>query len=400
MQKMNIAALGYPGFRLYLIGNISGLNGNWMTRLLIGWLAWDLTQSSSFVGLVSFLNFAPVLLGGPVFGVIVDRVDVKRAALIVQSAILGLSLMFVVIMATDALTPTLLSVFAVLIGTAYAAYQPVRLSLGPRLVEHEHVSSVITLGAINFNISRLTGPALGGFLIASLGETPTLLIASALHMPFLASLSFLTPRTETAASTTESYRDAFLAGLHFIRNTRSVWVSFIAIGIFSMVVRGVLEILPILADGEFHKGAEGLGLMTASVGIGAIIASILQISLPADTNPSRPNRGVIAVICGGVFMVLLGLTNSWMFSLFLVAGLGFCSAMAGISFQTSVQTQLEDKMRGRVMSLWMTLAVGGTAIGALVIGNLSDLLGLSTTFIGLGGLATFLLLACVPLLKG
>lgn len=102
---MNLAALKSPQYRLYLIGNIFGMNANWILRLVIGWLAWDLTKSASFVGLASFLAYAPVLLGGPFFGVITDRVEIKTAMLAVLITIAGLSALMLGVVAFDAMTP-------------------------------------------------------------------------------------------------------------------------------------------------------------------------------------------------------------------------------------------------------------------------------------------------------
>lgn len=100
------------------------MNANWITRLVIGWLAWDLTKSASFVGFASFLAYAPVLLGGPFFGVITDRVELKTAMLTVQFTIAGLAVIMLGVVAFDAMTPEFLAIYALTIGTAFSAYQP------------------------------------------------------------------------------------------------------------------------------------------------------------------------------------------------------------------------------------------------------------------------------------
>lgn len=197
---MNLAALKSPQYRLYLIGNIFGMNANWILRLVIGWLAWDLTKSASFVGLASFLAYAPVLLGGPFFGVITDRVEIKTAMLAVLITIAGLSALMLGVVAFDAMTPEFLALYALTIGTAFSAYQPIRLTLGPRLVRADRVSSVVSIGALNFNISRLTGPAIAGALIANFGVTVTMVIVCLLYIPFLTIFSRLKPRDRNVQS--------------------------------------------------------------------------------------------------------------------------------------------------------------------------------------------------------
>ena len=396
---MNVSALSSQDFRRYLLGNIFGLNANWILRLLLGWIAWDLTQSPAFVGIISFLNFSPVLIGGPIFGVIVDRSDVRRAALLVQALIGTLSITLLMLLALDALTPVLLAIYAGALGTVLAAYQPVRLSLGPRLVEKAQVSSVVSLGAMNFNLSRLTGPAIGGILIASVGETLTVAFVCLLQVPFIFMLSRLHPREQIRTTEIQPFFQSFRAGIRFIALNRSIWISFVVVGLFSVIIRGVLEILPILADGVYQRGPAGLGAMAASVGGGALLASVLQVILPIAKEGTVPLRGLMSAFAGAVMFTLAGVFQNWTLALFLIAGIGFCSAMVGINFQTSVQMQLDDDIRGRVMSLWMTLAVGGTSVGALVMGAMAGWIGLPMTLSIIGSVAVVIFTLLLPRLR-
>ena len=396
---MNVSALSSPDFRRYLLGNIFGLNANWILRLLLGWIAWDLTQSPVFVGLVSFLNFSPVLIGGPIFGVLVDRANVRRAALLVQGMIVGLAVTLLILLSLGAVTPTLLAIYAAVLGTVLAAYQPVRLSLGPRLVEKAQVPSVVSLGAMNFNLSRLTGPAIGGVLIASVGETLTVAFVCLLQVPFIFMLSRLHPREQVQTHDVQPFFQSFKEGLRYILANRSIWIGFIVVGLFSIVVRGVLEILPILADGVYQRGPAGLGTMTASVGGGALLASVLQVILPTAKEGTVPLRGLVSAFAGAAMLALAGLIQNWTLALLLMAGIGFCSAMVGINFQTSVQMQLDDDIRGRVMSLWMTLAVGGTSLGALGMGAMAGWIGLPLTLTIVGTLAVAAFTLLLPRLR-
>lgn len=167
---MNLAALRFRDFRIYMIGNIFALNGLWMQRLTIGWIAWELTGSASFVGLVAFINFAPTIFAGPFFGVLVDRIRIRRAAMITQSALFVLAIALFLSFLAGVLSPVLLATLSGLLGTVMAAHNPIRMSLAPRLVDRFAVASVISLTAINFNFARLSGPAVAGWLITSWGR--------------------------------------------------------------------------------------------------------------------------------------------------------------------------------------------------------------------------------------
>lgn len=393
---MNLNALNSRGYRLYLLGNAFGLNANWMQRLLMGWLAWDMTGSASYVGLISFLNFSPVLLGGPLFGVITDRVNVRKAALVVQAVIATLAVIFLMALIVGAMSTTFLAIYSVVIGLALSAYQPIRMSLGPRLVPKEQIASVVSLGALNFNISRLTGPAIGGAMIATAGEIATMIAVLLIYVPFIYILSRLRPREQSATKVHPPFLRSFKDGLAFIFSNRSVWIAFVVVAAFSVVIRGVLEILPTIADGAFHKGPAGLGVMTAVVGAGALIASFIQVITPTAVAGRVPLRGLFGTLIGAALFLGLGAVNSWIVTLGLLGGIGFCSAMVGINFQTSVQIQLHDDIRGRVMSLWMTLAVGGTAMGALGLGYLVEHIGLNLMFLSVGGISLVAFLAVLP----
>ncbi|MEE9453049.1 MAG: MFS transporter [Paracoccaceae bacterium] len=396
---MNLSALQSPEYRLYMIGNVFGMNANWILRLVIGWLAWDLTKSASFVGLVSFLNFAPVLLGGPIFGVITDRVDLKKAAVLVQLSIASLALILCASLAVKLVDARFIAIYAVVIGLALSAYQPVRLSLGPRLVRPERISSVVGLGALNFNISRLTGPALGGVLIANIGVTWTIFVVCVLYIPFLLILSRLNPRKRSDKTIHLPFWKSFKQGVAVILSHRIMLIAFTVTGLFSVVVRGSLEILPIIADGVFAKGAVGLGILTAAAGAGALLASLIQIMVSPVVKGRVPTRALLATTAGTALTLALGITHSWPVSIALIAGIGFTSTIVGVNFQSLVQMHLDDDIRGRVMSLWMTVAVGGTALGALTLGILIDAIGISLTLGGVGGASLLVFLAFLPRIR-
>ena len=384
---MNLSALKSPNYRLYLFGNIFGMNANWIMRLVIGWLAWDMTNSPSFVGLVSFLNYSPVLLGGPFFGVIADRVDIKTAMLAVQFTIAGLATVFLSMLAMDVMTPTFLAVFALAIGTALSAFQPIRLSMGPRLVRPERISSVVSLGALNFNISRLTGPAIAGLLIANYGVTTTMVTVCLLFIPFLIMLSRLKPRPKNTRTEPLPFWQSFRQGVTFVLSSRLILIALAVVCLFSLAIRASLEVLPIIAGGVFNKDAAGLGALTAAAGVGALLASLMQVGTRMTAKGKIPKRGLFATFLGGLLTIALGVSESWSASLFIIGGLGFASTLVGVSFQAAVQMQLDDDIRGRVMSLWMTVAVGGTALGALGLGVLIELVGLKVALVSLGGIS-------------
>ena len=396
---MNISALSFRDFRIYLVGNLFASNALWMQRVTVGWIAWDLTSSAAFVGFVAFANFAPSMIAGPLFGVLIDRVQVKQAALVTQflSFVIALGFyVFFVFGILDELVILLLSAFSGLIVSAHA---PVRMSLAPRLVDRADVASVITLGAINFNLARLTGPAFGGWLIAFWGVSAALFIQIFCYLPFLFAISLLQPREGySSEASKETFLTALNSGIRRVRKSPLICQALLITALYSFLIRGALELLPVIADGLFSKGATGLGLLTSCAGFGALLAGMTKALLPSQIIGGIPKYVLASVLIGIAMMPLVGLSNSWMLTLLCILYLGFAGTLSGISLQTAIQIDLEDDFRGRVMSLWTMAGIGGLAVGAIALGALTDYLGFTLAF-GLAGSLGIIILAPFILLR-
>ncbi len=389
---MNLSALRFRDFRVYIVGNMFATNGLWMQRVTVGWIAWDLTSSASFVGFVAFVNFAPAMITGPFFGVLIDRIRVQRAALITQVSMFLLALVLLVCFVTGQLGPVVLSILSGISGVVSSAHHPVRMSLAPRLVDRGAIASVVTLTAINFNLARLTGPALGGWIIASWGIGQSLFIQVLCYLPFILAISILQPRQRRYSRiAAEPFLQALRAGIGHVIHHRLIRHAILITGIFAFIIRGTLEILPVLADGVFDKGAAGLGLLTSSAGLGALIAGMTKALMPAQSTQQLPRPALVSALVGTGIVPILGNSSSWEFSLFLIGCLGFMASISAISMQTAIQVDLDDDLRGRVMSLWVMVGIGAAAAGAVILGFLTDQIGFSSTLSWLGGLGiTFL----------
>ena len=392
LNPMNLSALGFRDFRIYIGGNIFALNALWMQRVTIGWIAWDLTASASFVGFIAFVNFAPTMITGPLFGVLIDRVRVKQAAKVTQLLLFAIAMAFYLCFRFDALNVVVLSILSGLSGLVASAHNPVRMSLAPRLVDLDSVASVITIAAINFNLARLTGPALGGWIIAGWGVGTALLIQTLCYLPFIFAISLLRPRERSSSkSIQEPFFGALIAGFRHVKHHAHIGQALFVTGLFAFIIRGTLEILPVVADGVFNKGAAGLGLLTSSAGLGALCAGMTKAFLPGQIAGRLPRPALISALVGIGLVPVVGLSHSWQLTLGLIAGLGYTATIAGISMQTAIQIDLDDDLRGRVMSLWVMVGIGAAAAGAITLGFLTEQFGFSLAACSIGGLGVFIL---------
>ena len=391
---MNISALRSGNFRVYLVGSLFSTNAMWMLRITIAWVAWDLTNSASFVGFVAFLHFAPTVIAGPLFGVITDRVDVRRAAVLIQCSLLGLAFLLWALSAFGGPDKVTLTVYAAAIGLTIAAHGPVRMSLVPRLVDRSRISSVVNIVVINFNLARMTGPAIGGWAIGTFGVETTTFITAFLFLPILVSLTLVDVRTRELPKTVpETLSGAILEGMREISGSSTLREALFWAAVTAFFLRGGLEILPVIADGAFGKGATGLGALTSAAGLGAVISGLWIAVRPSRPDGARPTSARTFGLLGLASLAILGFADNWSSVVILVAGVSCFSTATSILCQSAMQTSIDDHLRGRVMSSWAVVAAASSAVGAAALGVLSEFIGYRTAFLisGASPITVFLL---------
>ncbi len=384
---MNISALRSGNFRVYLAGSVFSTNALWMLRITIAWVAWDLTNSASFVGFVAFLFFAPTVIAGPLFGVITDRVDVRRAALFMQFSLSGLAFLLWALTVSGGPDTVALTIYATVFGLTTAAYGPVRMSLVPRLVDRTRISSVVNIVVINFNLARMTGPAIGGWAIGAFGVETASFITALLFLPILMSLFLVDLRTREVPKTVqETLSGAFWEGMREISGNATLREALFWTAVVAFFLRGGLEILPVIADGAFGKGATGLGTLTSAAGLGAVISGLWIAVRPSHPDGARPRSARTFGLLGLASLAILGFANDWFAVLILVACVSCFSTATSILCQSAMQTSIEDHLRGRIMSSWAVVAGASSALGAAALGMLSEITGYDTAFLVSGAL--------------
>lgn len=372
---MNLAALNSPSFRLYLFGSFIALNGLWIQRIIIGWLAWEISNSPFYVGIAAFLSLAPTIFSGPIFGVLIDRANIKVAFFLSYSAMILCSSILFFLILTDLLTIKSLLLICLFIGIIASAAHPIRMSLAPRLIDETQVPSLVALTAVNFNTSRLIGPAIGGFLIQYLGASGTILISIFTYLPVMVFIMFVKPRDLISDDKNRSLIFDFFEGIKLIFSNSVIKFSIVLSGLTAFVGRGVLETLPLISEGVFSQGPTGLGLITASAGAGALFSSIAKALGKAEISGTNiSNSTLFAALTIPIVVLLIGYANSFLISLFLIFILGFLATTIGISIQSKIQLELKDVFRGRVMSIWIMINMGSAAFGSIIFGLVSDYL--------------------------
>ena len=376
-------AFSNPQFRLFFLGIFFAVQAIWVQRVTLGWLAWERTGSAGFVGLVAGLSLAPTLILGPLFGVMADRVDIRRASFTTNGSMAAV--LAALALALPWTGPVALVLAALAIGVISSAHHPVRMSLGPRLVPADMVQHVVSITALNFNLARLVAPVLAGWVIATAGAEVALWVSVACYMPMLLVLPRLQPRDLPPRPRASVFAD-LLDGMRYALTAPLVRDALLLTLAFAMVVRGALEVLRVLADGAFGRGAAGLGMLTAAAGAGAISSAFLK-AVGLGAFGARIAPAVLwAAMAGQGAVVAMGLAPVWPMALAATVVAGFCSTWVGVSMQAAIQTDLPDGYRGRVMSLWIVMGFGSVALGAFAVGGLAEWIGISAA-LALAGVA-------------
>ena len=364
-------------YRVYAAGNSINLIGTWMQRIAVGWLAWELTKSGAWLGLVAFADLFPSVFVGPIGGAVADRFDRVRVIATAQILAMSQATLLFVLTALGLITIEWLLVLVLLGGMVMGFNQPSRLALIPSLVARQDLPTAVAINAIVFNLARFIGPALAGLIILSSGVSAAFAL-NALTFPFfLAALSRLrlpsddSPRPRaTPAGIVADIKD----GLAYAARHRGIGPLLVLLAVMSVTVRPFVELLPGFTDQVFHRGAEGLAIFSSTIGIGAIVGGIWMTRRSGVAGLTRLILSAAVVVA----LAILCFTASDNFTLAVasVALAGCVMVGAGVGSQVLLQTAVAAEMRGRVMSLYGIIFRGGPAAGALLIGVASEWVGL------------------------
>ena len=383
-QPTSTSALSSRSFLTYLIGSTVSLHGLWIYRVALGWFTWEITGSEFWVGLVAFTQFAPAVVFGPIFGVLADRFDRRKASIVINSLGTINMLLLGLLAWLGYVDIYVLAAQSLVQGALDGAHTPVRMTLVPSLVAKEQLQSAIASASISFNVSRFIGPAIAGTIIATQGVAVAFAVNGISYIAYIIALSLVELRPSTARSkapgdvTTE-----MLDGIRYIVQHRTIRGLLLIVAVASVFGRGALEMMPAFADAIFQRGPSGLAILTAALGAGAI-ASGLILSRNTLWLDSRVIK--ISVVTAGLFIVVLGATESFWIAVPVVVSLGVILSLCGVGSQILIQTLVDDDVRGRVSSFWGMIAFGGTALGSLVVGSASAAFGLQTTVMVSGSL--------------
>lgn len=378
-------------YAIYCAGSTLTLTGLWMQRIAVGWVTWQLTESAAWLGIISFCELFPVVFLSPLAGTLADRLDrltiarVAQALNMLQAAVLtGLTL-------TGHLTIWWLLWLSLFTGIVVSFWQPARMALISNLVERQDLASAVAINAVIFNAARFVGPALAGLLIVGYGPGYAFLANTLSYVSFMVALAMIRlqgnglrtkPETGMMTQMVEGYRYAL--------THPGVGPMMLLMLVACVAMRPVFELLPGFAAEIFQRGAEGLSTMATATGIGAVVGGIYIGQRSGIDGLVRISIvGVGAMVAA---LLVFAMTDVYWLAVLALAVAGGAMTAHGAGTQTLIQATVAEGMRGRILALYGMLFRGGPALGALVMGWLSEWAGLQAPLaagcvIGLAALA-------------
>ena len=368
-----LRALRSRNFRLFFFGQLISLIGVWMQSTAQQWLVYRLTGSQLKLGTVTFAGYLPVLLLSLFMGVIVDRFSSRKLLVGTQSIFMILAGILALITFLDVVTFEYILLLSFLLGIANAMDMPARQAIYTDLVERKDLLNAIALNSSVFNGARIIGPAIGGFIVAQLGEAVAFSINSLTYTAVIFGLLMMKIETNPQAKSESKGMQDLLDGLKYLFREKSVLGLVVMVAALSVVGFSYLTLLPVFAQDVLQIGAEGFGGLLAAQGAGALTAA-LSLAFRGDRLPKGKlliySRYLLAFA-----IFLLGFSRSVPLTVtaLILAGFALISQLALTN--TLLQLIVPDEFRGRVLSSY-TWALGGFfPIGSILIGSMGDVFG-------------------------
>ena len=372
-----LRALRHRDFRLYFFGQFVSLIGSWMQAVAQGWLMHRLTSSAMMLGLLSFAQFAPVLPLALLAGVVADRTERRSLLLWTQSLLLAQAVALAVVVSAGMVRPWMVIALACVYGIVNTFDLPARQSFVIEMTGRDDLPNGIALNSAAFNAARILGPAAAGVLVASLGEAGCFGLNALSFVAVLASLVMIrSGRRATmggASPTIPAVASTMREGLAYAWGSRSIRQLLVLLAICAGFGFQYNVLLPVYARDVLHAGARTYGWLFSAFGAGSLVAA-LRVAVTHHRWALRRHL-LLGLTLGGVGLAGFAWSR-WL------PGMAMCAALAGFglilyvsSTNTLIQLTVEDRYRGRVMSLYTLFFVGTSPFGSLAAGAVAQRFG-------------------------
>jgi MFS family permease len=379
----SLRAFRHRDYRLYFAGQGISQTGTWLQMIATSWLIYHLSESVFLLGLATFMLHIPMLVLGPFAGVWVDRRRKRQVLMVTQSIAFAQALVMLALVALGHVEVWHLIAANLVLGLVNAFDSPARQSQLVELVGgKEDLPNAIAFSSALMNGARFIGPMIGGAVIAGFGEIWGFGLNSMLRVAVLAALALIRAQPRPVEKTTERWSAQLAAGFRYAFGFIPSRSALLLISAVSFSVQPYQSLAPYFARDVFHGGSETLGWLIGAGGFGAVSGMVYLAMRPSI-------RGLLTLIpmtaaTSGLALIVFSYVDSLSIALPMLFLVGMGSMLSAASTNTVLQTIVEDRMRARVMSIYMMSFLGVSPLGAFAAGSLAEVIGPPAT-LALGG---------------
>jgi MFS family permease len=379
-------SLKVRNYRLYASGQLISLTGTWMQRVAQDWLVLELTNSGTALGVVTALQFGPSLLLGLWGGVLADRLDKRRLLLVTQTSLALVALLLGLLDVSGVVQYWQVLVLATTLGLITAIDTPARQSFVVEMVGRDELANAVAINATIFNSGRILGPAIAGIVISAVGTGWAFIGNAASSVAVLVGLVMMRPAELFPSPQLRRAGGQLREGLRYVRARRDLMLTMVLIFVFGTFGLNFAITCALMAKQVFHRGASGYGLLSTALAVGAFCGAVLA------TRRTRRPSSLFLLGMAGVFSVAeisAGVMPTFLLTAIILVPTGLAMLSVTTAANAHVQLGVSPAMRGRVMSLYLVCFMGGTPLGAPIIGWVAGAAGPRWGLVG-GGLACLL----------
>jgi MFS family permease len=353
-----------------------------MYRTSVGWLAWELTHSSAWLGVIAFADLLPTVVLTILAGAFADRFGFMRIIRISQISAALFTAVLAALVILKLITIEILLVITMFLGAAESLGQPARMSIVNALVPKRDLASAIALGSASFNASRIIGPSIAGALILWFGSGPVLALCAVIYALFYFVLRtiHIDDKSTTQRTSNGLLRD-IKAGVSYAWGHKGIRFVMTLLAATSFLIRPVVDLMPAVSAQLFSGGPTGLALLLAAIGVGAVTAS-LWLARRGDTK-GLTSLLVLSTSASGIALATAMQFSNIYAGAAVLCVMGFFMLIGNVAAQSLVQNSVEQEFRARVSSLFIIFAYGLPAVGAVIQGWIATHIGLNVA-IGTG----------------
>lgn len=383
--NQTFSSLKVRNYRLYFIGQGLSQTGTWMQSIAQDLLVLKLTGSGVDLGIIVALQAIPVLLLGPLGGVVADRFPKRRVLYVTQASAGLLALILGLLVVADVARVWMVAALAFGLGLVRLVDNPTRQAFVMEMVGRDHLQNAVSLNSTLMSLARVIGPTFAGVMVALVGLAGCFLVNAASYSLIVFALALMREDELYPAPRSPRLRGQTAAGVAYIRSNHPVLIALLMMAIIGTFTYEFSVVLPLMATKVFNGGATAYAAMNAAMGVGAVVGGLVVASRV------RTSVKLLATtaIGFGIADLITALTPTLTVAMVTLLAVGFLSVSFTSRGNATIQMLSAPEMRGRVMAFWMMAFLGTTPIGGPIVGWIGEQFG-ARVAMGIGGGAAIL----------